>query len=78
MTINKGEVQEQRDELESLLTTKQVADLMQVSERHIQNMVNRDQIPQPVRLGKTVRFRRAEIRRFLNGDADDGLRNQAV
>ena len=78
MTINKGEIPEQRDELEPLLTTQDVADLMQVSERHIQNLVTRGQIPQPVRLGKSVRFRRAEIRRFLQGDADDGLRNHAV
>ena len=78
MTINKGTIPEQRDELEPLLTTQDVADLMQVSVRHIQNSVTRGQIPQPVRIGKSVRFRRAEIRRFLQGDANEGLRNQAV
>ena len=78
MTTNKGEVADQQDNLEPLLTTKEVADLMQVSQRHIQNMVKRGQLPQPLRLGKSIRFRRADIRRFLNGDADGGLRNQAI
>ncbi len=78
MTTNKGEVSDQQDNLEPLLTSKEVADLMKVSEKHIQNLVKRGQLPQPVRLGKAIRFRRAEIRRFLNGDANDGLRNQAV
>jgi excisionase family DNA binding protein len=78
MTTNKGEVADEQDNLEALLTTKEVADLMQVSQRHIQNMVNRGQLPQPLRLGKSIRFRRPDMRRFLNGDADDGLRNQAI
>lgn len=78
MTINKGEVSNQEEELEPLLTTQEVADLMRISDRHVQNLVTRGQLPSPVRLGRSTRFRRAEIRRFLNGDANEGLGNQAV
>lgn len=78
MTINKGEVSNQQEELETLLTTQEVADQLRISVRHVQNLVTRGQLPQPLRLGKSVRFRKAEIRRFLHGDADDGLRSQAV
>lgn len=73
MTQEENKNNRSHDELESLLTTKDVAKLMQVSERHVPNLVARGQIPQPIRLGRVVRYRRADIRRFLNGESDNRL-----
>lgn len=63
---------------EKLLTIGDVAKLMQISERHIQNMVRDSSFPQPVRIGRTVRFRPGDIRKFLNGTSDDEPKNLAV
>ena len=66
-------------DLESMLTTKEVAELFQVSPRHIQNQVKSGVLPKPIALGRSVRFRPSDIRRILNGDVDDGgLMNQSV
>jgi excisionase family DNA binding protein len=71
-------IQDEKNELHALLTTKEVADLWKVSTRHVQNMVKNGSISGVVWLGRSVRFRQREIRRILNGDSDDGLRNQAI
>jgi excisionase family DNA binding protein len=79
MTIGESKDRENEERIEELLTTKQVADLFKVSERHIQNLVRRGEFPKPINLGRRVRFRARDIRRFLNGKADEGgLMNQAI
>lgn len=69
--------QQSPEPIEPLLTTREVAELMKVSERHIQNQVKAGQLPAPIRLGKSVRFRPEDIRGFMNGDFDPGQRDQA-
>ncbi len=64
--------------IEKLLTIGDVAKLMKLSERHIQNMVRDNSFPQPVRIGRTVRFRPSDIRRILNGPSDGEPKNLAV
>ena len=79
MTIGGSENQDKDNDLEALLTTKEVAALLKVSERHVQNMVREGTLPKPLKLGRSVRFRTRDIRRFLNGKADEGgLMNQAI
>jgi excisionase family DNA binding protein len=55
-----------------LITRREAARLMSVTERHLQNL-ERDGVFKPVRLGASVRYRRAEvdavIARLANGDA---------
>ena len=65
-------------DLEPMLTTQDVADLFKVSERHVRNLIKRKQLPMPLKFGRNVRFRRSDISRILNGDAEQGLRNQAI
>lgn len=50
----------------TLLTIEEVAELFNVSSRHVFNLVKSKQLPQPVRLGRSVRFRQSDIKRFLN------------
>ena len=64
--------------METLLTIGDVAKLMKLSERHIQNMVRDNSFPQPVRIGRTVRFRPSDIRRILNGPSDGEPKNLAI
>lgn len=66
------------DNLEPTLTTKEVAALLKCSERHVQNAVKRGELPTPIRVGRTVRFPRNDIRNILNGNDFDGLSNQAI
>ena len=69
---------EHSDNLEPMLTTKEVAAIFKCSERHIQNVVKRGELPQPIKIGRAVRFLMKDIRRGLNGDSFDGLSNQAI
>lgn len=50
----------------TLLTIEEVAKLFNVSSRHVSNLVKRKQLPQPIRLGRAVRFRLSDIRAILN------------
>ncbi|MCX7385995.1 MAG: helix-turn-helix domain-containing protein [Planctomycetales bacterium] len=65
-------------DLDAMLTTQDVADLLKVSERHVRNLIKSRQLPQPLKFGRNARFRRSDISRILNGDVDEGLRNQAI
>jgi excisionase family DNA binding protein len=64
-------------DLDAMLTIQDVADLLKVSPRQIHNLVKRRQVPQPFKLGRSVRFRLLDIRRFIDGD-EGGLMNQAI
>jgi excisionase family DNA binding protein len=70
--------QQNPNSIESPFTLKEVAQMMKVSERHIQNLVKRHEFPNPFQLGRSIRFRPSDIRFFLNGENDQGLNNQAI
>ena len=65
-------------DLEPMLTTQDVADLFKVSERHVRNLIKSKQLPEPLKFGRNARFRRSDISKILNGDVEQGLRNQAI
>ena len=77
MAIGESKDRENEERIEELLTTREVADLLKVSERHVQNLVKHGTLPKPIVLGRSVRFRPRDIRRFLNG-GEGGLMNQAI
>ncbi len=57
----------QIDEVENawFLTAKQLAALMQVSLRTLWRMRSAEQLPSPVRIGGTIRWRRDEIEKWI-------------
>jgi excisionase family DNA binding protein len=55
-----------KDPIQKLLTIEEAAELFNISARHVSNLVRRRRLPQPVRLGRSVRFRQSDIKRFLN------------
>lgn len=52
-----------------LLTVRQLADLLQVSTRTIWRMQSAGDLPEPVRISRSVRWRRSDIDYWLAGDA---------
>jgi excisionase family DNA binding protein len=54
-----------------LVTRKEAARLLAVTERHLQNL-ERDGLFKPVRLGASVRYRRSDIDEVLRRLADGG------
>ena len=58
-----------------LLTKTDVAKLLQVSGRQVENLVRLKKLPVPVRLGTHPRWRRGELFRFLDSlsDAAEGV-----
>lgn len=48
-----------------LLTVQQVAQLLNCSTRHVYRLADRSAMPQPVRLGMLVRWRRDEIEQWI-------------
>lgn len=79
MAIGESKDRENEERIEAWLTTRDVADLLKISERHVQNLVKNGTLPKPMLLGRRVRFRPRDIRRFLNGEAEEGgLMNQAI
>lgn len=56
---------ETQKEPAALLDVQSVADLLDCSPRHIFRLAERQQIPEPVRLGRMVRWRRGEIQRWI-------------
>lgn len=51
----------------TLLTKKEVAQWLNVSERHLQNLMKKEDFPRPVRLGRAIRFCPQKIERWING-----------
>ena len=64
--------------LNELLTTKEVARLFKMSERHVQNLVGKGEFPKPIKLGRSVRFKPSDIQKVLNGDDFKPQSNQAI
>lgn len=52
-----------------LLSVAELADLLGVSERHIHNLRTQGQLPEPVRLGRVVRWDASEIRAWITAGA---------
>jgi excisionase family DNA binding protein len=50
---------------------RDLADLLDVSERHVDRLVRAGQIPGVFRSGRLVKFRRAVIDRWLAGESDN-------
>ena len=57
MAIGESKDRENEERIEELLTTKEVAALLKVSPRHVQNLVKDGTLPKPMLLGRSVRFR---------------------
>jgi excisionase family DNA binding protein len=51
-------------------TRRDLADLLGVSERHVDRMTVAGEIPGAFRSGRLVRFRRIVVDRWLAGDSD--------
>ena len=56
-------------EQEFLLSQRDLAERLQVSKRKIQRMDVAGQLPRPIRLGRSVRWRASEIDEWLQGGA---------
>ncbi len=54
-----------------LLTKTDLAKLLQVSGRQVENLVRNGRLPQPIRLGTHPRWRRAGLLSFLDGLSSD-------
>jgi excisionase family DNA binding protein len=54
-----------------LLTTIDVANLMRVSERHVQELYLSGKLKKVAGLGRSVRFRPADVVRFINANAPE-------
>lgn len=48
-----------------LITAEEFAELMQVSVRSIWRLRSAGEIPEPVRIGGTIRWRREEVRQWI-------------
>ena len=57
------------DSLE-LLTVKEVARLLRLSTRQVWKLAGEKRLPEPVRLRRSVRWRAADLKRFLDSGAD--------
>lgn len=51
------------------LTVKEVAQLLRVSTRHVWSLVKQGNFPDPIRLGKCVRWRKEDIERLIRGES---------
>ncbi len=54
----------------NLLTVRDVADKWKISTRHVWKLVSSGRLPQPVRLGRSVRWRESDIEKFVFGGCD--------
>jgi len=68
------------EDLESirLISIKTVAELTSQSPRSIWKRVAMGTHPQPIRLGRSVRWRMSDIRRFIDLDCDMNKFNDAL
>lgn len=61
-----------------LLAAKQVAELLSVSERHVHKLNSSGRLPRPIRLGRSVRWRREELEAWVEADSPDRARWEAL
>jgi excisionase family DNA binding protein len=53
-----------------LLSTKQLAETLGVSQRHIQRLLASGKLPKPKRIGRCVRWDAEEVKRRLDNDGN--------
>ena len=67
------------DELERLaLTAADVARLLDISQRHLWALHSSGRLPQPIRLGRSVRWNAAELRNWLAAGAPERSKWEAM
>ncbi|NQT93600.1 MAG: helix-turn-helix domain-containing protein [Lentisphaerae bacterium] len=54
-----------------LMTIRDVAAALRLSPRTVWRMVSTGSIPQPIRLGRSVRWQRSEIENWLTAEQED-------
>ena len=54
-----------------LLTAAQVAEILAISVRHVHKLNREEKIPAPVRLGRSVRWSRNEIKAWIAAGSPD-------
>ena len=54
------------------MTTGEMAELLAVSPRTVYNMVAEGQIPGAMKIGRRLRFRREDVRAWLERQAEEG------
>lgn len=52
-----------------LLDAKAVGQILRVTRRHVYRLMNKKQIPQPLRVGGVLRWRRIELQEWLSAGA---------
>lgn len=57
------------EEVHHLMKKSEVAQWLNCSERHVQNLMKLPDFPKPVYLGNAVRFVPTEIEGFINGES---------
>ena len=50
-----------------LMTKREVADLLKVCQKTVENLVRRGLLPRPIYVGRLPRWHRSEIERSING-----------
>jgi excisionase family DNA binding protein len=50
-----------------LLDARRVADILRCSTRHVRRLADAGKMPQPVKLGTLIRWRRLEIEKWIAG-----------
>ena len=68
MNDKKKDRHDDGEELEPLLTSEEVAEILKVSTRHVTKSSAKNSFPSPIRLGRSVRFRASDIRCWIRGD----------
>ncbi len=56
---------EEQPELQTLLTLEQSAQVLQVSLRTIWKLISTGELPKPLRIGHSRRFRRADLENYI-------------
>lgn len=52
--------------METLLNKKQVAELLTISVKTLDNWIQDNKGPKPVRIGRMVRFKQSKVETFIN------------
>lgn len=61
-----------KTELETLLTIVEVAELLQVNERTVRRLVDRGDMPSPVKIGDTSRWSPSELQKWIEAGCPKG------
>jgi len=60
------------ESVESLLTVKEVAETLKVTERTVYNLIERGDIPR-VKVGRAVRIRREDMKDYIERQSERGV-----